>query len=50
VKRWIEANSEAVESVSLMLSDMQDLSSMDYATVSVAVRSLEGLLTGSEPK
>ena len=50
VKRWIEANNEAVESVSLMLRDMQDLSSMDYATVSVAVRSLEGLLTGSKPK
>lgn len=47
VKSWAEANSEAVEHISLMLSDMQNLPSMDYATVSVAVRSLEGLLTDS---
>jgi glutamate dehydrogenase len=50
VKSWIEENSEAVERVSLMLSDMQNLPSMDYATVSVAVRSLEGLLTKSKLK
>jgi len=50
VKGWVEANAEAVEHVSLMLSDMADLPSMDYATVSVAVRSLEGLLTKSSTK
>ena len=50
VKSWVEANDEAVEHVSLMLGDMQDLPSMDYATVSVAVRSLEGLLTKSGTK
>ena len=50
VKRWIETNALAVERVSLMLNDMQDLPSMDYATVSVAVRSLERLLTKSNSK
>ena len=50
VKCWIEVNVEAVERVSFMLNDMQDLSSMDYATVSVAVRSLEGLLMKSKSK
>ncbi|MDX2417153.1 MAG: NAD-glutamate dehydrogenase [Xanthomonadales bacterium] len=50
VKCWVAANSEAVEQISLMLSDMQSLPSMDYATVSVAVRSLEGLLTNSSSK
>ena len=45
VKNWAEANAEAVGQVSHMLNDMQNLPSMDYATVSVAVRSLEGLLT-----
>jgi glutamate dehydrogenase len=44
VKCWAEANAEAVERISLMLSDMQNLPSMDYATVSVAVGSLESLL------
>ena len=48
VRSWVEANDKTVEHVSLMLSDMQNLPSMDYATVSVAVRSLEGLLTKSE--
>jgi len=33
-----------------MLSDMQKLSSMDYATVSVAVHSLEGLLSKTNSK
>ena len=48
VKSWIEANNKAVERVSLMLSDMQNLAAMDYATVSVAVRSLESLLSKSK--
>jgi len=50
VNSWIEANAGAVERVSLMLNDMQNLASMDYATVSVAVRFLESLLTNSKPK
>jgi len=45
VKSWAGANAETVEQISHMLSDMQNLPSMDYATVSVAVRSLESLLT-----
>jgi len=50
VKCWLEANNEAIEHISHMLTDMQNLPSMDYATVSVAVRSLEGLLTKTESK
>jgi glutamate dehydrogenase len=50
VKCWVDANREAVEHISLMLSDMHSLPSMDYATVSVAVHSLEGLLTKSRSK
>ncbi len=44
VSCWIEANTGNVERVSLMMNDMRDLPSMDYATVSVAVRSLDHLL------
>jgi glutamate dehydrogenase len=47
VKSWAESNAAAVEQNSLMLVDMQNLPAMDYATVSVAVKSLEGLLSGS---
>jgi NAD-specific glutamate dehydrogenase len=50
VKCWLEANNEAVERISHMLNDMQNLPSMDYATASVAVRSLEGLLTKTKLK
>jgi glutamate dehydrogenase len=46
VSCWAESNHDAVEGISLMLKDMQNLPSMDYATVSVAVRSLDKLLTG----
>ena len=45
VVSWAESNHDAVEQISLMLNDMQNLPSMDYATVSVAVRSLDSLLT-----
>ncbi len=48
VNSWIEANASDVERVSLMMNDMQDLTTMDYATVSVAVRSLEQLLTATK--
>ena len=47
VRCWAEANFSAVEQISHMLNDMQNLPSMDYATVSVAVRSLDNLLTDS---
>jgi glutamate dehydrogenase len=49
VKSWLSINAEAVERVSLMMNDMQNLPSMDYATVSVAVRSLDQLLQFTEP-
>lgn len=45
VTSWAESNHEAVAQISLMLNDMKNLPSMDYATVSVAVRSLDSLLT-----
>lgn len=50
VRSWITANSEAVETVRLMLNDMQALPVMDYATVSVAVRALDTLLTQTQEK
>ena len=50
VKSWMEANGKAVERVTLMLNDMQALPAMDYATVSVAVRSLEALLSQTQMK
>jgi glutamate dehydrogenase len=50
VKNWVETNSEAVERISLMINDMKSLHSMDYATVSVAVRSLESMLKKTKIK
>jgi glutamate dehydrogenase len=44
VNGWIKAHAGEVEYISAMMKDMQDLPSMDYATVSVAVRSLDRLL------
>ncbi|NOR20536.1 MAG: NAD-glutamate dehydrogenase, partial [Xanthomonadales bacterium] len=41
---WVQAHTGEVEKISLMMKDMQNLPSMDYATVSVAVRSLDQLL------
>ena len=41
---WIQAHASDVETVTLMMKDMQNLADMDYATVSVAVRSLDQLL------
>jgi len=41
---WVQAHADEVEKVSLMMKDMQNLPSMDYATVSVAVRALGQLL------
>jgi NAD-specific glutamate dehydrogenase len=41
---WIQAHASEVEAVTLMMKDMQNLADMDYATVSVAVRSLDQLL------
>jgi NAD-specific glutamate dehydrogenase len=48
VSSWIESNTEYVERVLLMLTDMRDQPQMDYATVSVAVRSLDHLLQATE--
>ncbi len=47
VKSWIESHAAEVERISRMMLDMQRLPSMDYATVSVAVRSLEQLLAAT---
>jgi len=44
VSSWIEANAADVKRISDMMKDMHHLASMDYATVSVAVRSLDQLL------
>lgn len=44
VNRWIRANADDVKRVSDLMNDMQAVASMDYATVSVAVRSLDQLL------
>ena len=48
LKRWLRDNAADVERVSIMLKDMQSLGSMDYAVVSVAVRSLDQLLLVTE--
>ena len=48
VSSWIESNTEYVERVLLMLTDMRDQPQMDYATVSVAVRSLDHLMQATE--
>jgi glutamate dehydrogenase len=48
VNSWIQANADDVERVSNMMNDMHDLASMDYATVSVAVRSLDQLLLATK--
>jgi glutamate dehydrogenase len=48
LKRWLKDNAADVERVSIMLKDMQGLGSMDYAVVSVAVRSLDQLLLVTE--
>ncbi len=48
VDSWIKANSQHVERVSVMMKDMHDLPSMDYATVSVAVSSLDRLLLATK--
>jgi glutamate dehydrogenase len=47
VSSWIEANEEAVGSVRDMLQDMRNLPSMDYATLAVAIRSLQQLIDGT---
>lgn len=48
VKAWMQANSGEVRSILGMIKDMQKLVSMDYATVSVAVRALNHLLSASK--
>jgi glutamate dehydrogenase len=50
VKAWMAANRSEVNSILSMIKDMQNLVTMDYATVSVAVRSLNRLLTASKTR
>jgi len=50
VKSWVGVNAEPIEQISLMLNDMRNLPAMDYATVSVAVRALEVMLTKTKIK
>ncbi len=47
VNSWMEAHGSDVERVTHMLNDMLNLPLLDYATASVAVRSLEQLLQAS---
>jgi len=48
VNSWMDANIRDVKQVASMMKEMQDLPSMDYATVSVAVRSLDHLLQATQ--
>jgi len=48
VESWMQANATDVDRILLMMKDMQDQAQMDYATVSVAVRSLGQLLQATE--
>jgi len=50
VKAWMKANSREVMSILSMIKDMQNLVTMDYATVSVAVGSLNRLLATSKAR
>ena len=50
VKVWMAANSREVAGILSMIKDMQKLVSMDYATVSVAVGSLNRLLSTSKAR
>jgi glutamate dehydrogenase len=49
VTAWIKHHEEDVRYVTDMLADMKKHSDMDYATVSVAVRSLRQLVRSTEP-
>jgi len=48
VDSWIEINAAGVGQITDMMNDMQDLPLLDYATASVAVRSLNQLLQTTE--
>ena len=48
LRRWLNDNAREVENISIMLKDMHSLGSMDYAVVSVAVRSLDRLVVATE--
>ena len=48
VEDWIASNGGNVERILLMMSDMRNQQTVDYATVSVAVRSLEQLLQATK--
>ena len=48
VDLWVEANLADYERFTMMVDDMHDLPSMDYATVSVAVHSLDQLIKATK--
>ena len=48
VARWTAGHAGAVDKVVKMMQDMADLPAMDYATVSVAVASLDALARGRD--
>jgi glutamate dehydrogenase len=48
VDRWITANTGEVDRVTGMMKNMKNLTSMDYATVSVAIRSLDQLFLATQ--
>jgi glutamate dehydrogenase len=48
VADWMQANATDVDRILHMMKDMQEQAQMDYATVSVAVRSLGQLLQATE--
>jgi len=50
VECWIKANPTEVESILGMMNDMRNLPTMDYATISVAVRSLGHLVLAASPR
>ena len=48
VQRWLGGHETEVKRVTDMMTDMRDLPAMDYATLSVAVRSLAHMLAATE--
>jgi len=48
VDLWVNANNTEVGRFALMMNDMHELPSMDYATVSVAVHSLDQLIQATK--
>lgn len=49
VTRWMKSHAHEVEHVTRMFADMRTLDVLDFATISVAVRSLEQLVRNTAP-